>query len=353
MDSTPEQRGERSQRVELREADEENFDSVATVGHALRSARLARGDDVATVSRALRIRRDHIEAIEDGRLEALPGRAYAVGFVKSYARYLGLDAAACAERYKREMAGRSDAAPQIGPPPPELASSRMPSGWTIMAVLVVGVVLYGGWHLARTADVLTSQAVAPVPPRLVAPPSGSAAAPRPSHLRQAPLSASTPAPVANSPTPAAVASTAAVPAAVAGAHTPTAASTSKEPALAPPRQPAASDSAANGQPTQPQGLAYGAKNVNSRVVLHVRSDTHLLVQGPDGTVYINRILHPGDSYRVPDVVGLSLTAQDGGAVSLELDGQNMGAVGKAGAMADALSLDPQAIVDRAHGTNPG
>jgi cytoskeleton protein RodZ len=83
--------------------------------------------------------------------------------------------------------------------------------------------------------------------------------------------------------------------------------------------------------------------------LRVRALTRVLVQDADGTVFINRLLHPGDSYRVPDRVGLSLTTEDGGSVSLELDGQVMGAAGGAGKAAQGLSLDPQAIVDHYSG----
>ena len=72
----------------------------------------------------------------------------------------------------------------------------------------------------------------------------------------------------------------------------------------------------------------------------------MLVQGFHGRVYINRLLHPGDVYRVPNMVGLSLTTPDGGAVSLEVDGQDMGAAGRAGQITEALSLDPRAIADR-------
>ena len=61
-------------------------------GQDLRAARLRRGDDLATVSRALKIRKDHLEAVEEDRLGGLPGKTYAIGFVRSYAGYLGLDA---------------------------------------------------------------------------------------------------------------------------------------------------------------------------------------------------------------------------------------------------------------------
>jgi cytoskeleton protein RodZ len=341
---TPDQRGERGRRIDSREPADERGAPEATVGQALRSARLARGDDIATVSRALRIRRDHLEAIEDERLEALPGRAYAVGFVRSYAKYLGLDAAACVERFKSETAGRPDATPQIGPPPPDLGGGRMPSGWTAMAILVVGVVLYGGWHLARSADFFSSQPVAPVPARLATP--GDPAQVSHPPPRSAVSAASTVA-------LARIAGSGGVKVAAEGAPMTAAGAPGGASSLSADGQPAARDASPDGQSARLPGQVYGANNTDSRVILHVSTATHVLVQGPGGRVYINRILHPGDTYRVPDIVGLSLTAQDGGAVSVELDGQNLGAAGRAGQMADALSLDPQAIVDRAHGGNPG
>ena len=61
------------------------------VGALMRSAREGLGDDLADVSRMLRIRLPHLQAIEDGRFEDLPGPAYAVGFVRTYAEHLGLD----------------------------------------------------------------------------------------------------------------------------------------------------------------------------------------------------------------------------------------------------------------------
>jgi cytoskeleton protein RodZ len=98
----------------------------------------------------------------------------------------------------------------------------------------------------------------------------------------------------------------------------------------------------------PQGHPYGLQNGNARVILRATGVTHVLVMGPDHTVFINRVLQPGDSYRVPDVVGATLTTPDGGAVQVELDGQSMGLAGKQSQMTEALSLDPQSIVDRSN-----
>ena len=54
------------------------------------------------VAATLRIRLPFLEAIEDGRVADLPGNAYAVGFLRTYASSLGLDAAEVARRFRAE-----------------------------------------------------------------------------------------------------------------------------------------------------------------------------------------------------------------------------------------------------------
>ena len=98
----------------------------------------------------------------------------------------------------------------------------------------------------------------------------------------------------------------------------------------------------------PAGTVYGQQNHNARVVLRIHVATRILVQGPDGIVYMNRTLNPGDTYQVPNKVGVTLTTTNAGAVEVDLDGQSMGYAGKGAGVAGAISLDPQSIVDRSN-----
>src|SRR5471030_3161980 len=95
-------------RIHLREISGDSESPLETVGQDLRAARLRRGDDLATVSRSLKIRKDHLEAVEEDHFNDLPGRTYAIGFVRSYSHYLGLDVTKTVERYKQEISGRHD-----------------------------------------------------------------------------------------------------------------------------------------------------------------------------------------------------------------------------------------------------
>ncbi|GAB4532082.1 MAG: helix-turn-helix domain-containing protein [Parvularculaceae bacterium] len=73
-----------------------------SVGAELRLARLKSDRSLEEVASRTRIKEAHLRAIEDMNVEALPGRAYALGFVRSYANFLGMDAQAVLERFKAE-----------------------------------------------------------------------------------------------------------------------------------------------------------------------------------------------------------------------------------------------------------
>ena len=60
------------------------------IGRALREARLARGETLAGAAAWLRIREDYLAALERGAFDAMPGRPYLVGFLRSYGDHLGL-----------------------------------------------------------------------------------------------------------------------------------------------------------------------------------------------------------------------------------------------------------------------
>lgn len=281
--------------LQLREISGEAVPANGSVGEDLRNARLQRGDELSQVSQALRISKVYLEALETDRPAKLPGRTYAIGFTRAYANYLGLDAASLVARYKLATTGLAEGAPQIGSAP-ELDRPRFAIGWPLPALLLTVLLGYGVYETSRPSTPAATK------------PAGSAV---PQRAR----------------------SNGAI------AATQVAAALSR-------RQPAALPPSISDPAAMPAGQVFGMQNHGSRVVLHARGLTHVLIEGPGGKVYINRLLHPGDVYRVPNLVGLSLTTPNGDAVSVELDGRDMGAAGGSGHITEALSLDPPAIVDR-------
>ena len=122
--------------------DDRNEDGVAAL---LRRRREELERDIDTVARQLRIRAIYIRAIEEGRLQDLPGTAYAVGFVRAYADYLGLDGNSIVSDYRDELARRSRQNQLIWPVD-QVEHKHFPSGIILVVSLILAVVLYGGWY---------------------------------------------------------------------------------------------------------------------------------------------------------------------------------------------------------------
>lgn len=86
-------------RMRAAELDPEGFPDA---GVHLRGVREAAGLSLDDVAARTHIKASYLKAIEDLEIDALPTRAFAVGFVKTYAEALGLDPDAVAMRFKAE-----------------------------------------------------------------------------------------------------------------------------------------------------------------------------------------------------------------------------------------------------------
>ncbi|MEC9453532.1 MAG: helix-turn-helix transcriptional regulator, partial [Pseudomonadota bacterium] len=86
----------------LREVGDRSAEDGPSLCVDLRRARMTAGYELADIATALRIRLLHLEALEEGRFEDLPGSAYAAGFLRSYCEFLGLQSNEMVERLKRE-----------------------------------------------------------------------------------------------------------------------------------------------------------------------------------------------------------------------------------------------------------
>nr|WP_051341302.1 helix-turn-helix domain-containing protein [Azospirillum halopraeferens] len=137
----------------------------AGVGTTLREARQRRGVELRDVAETLRIRHVYLLAIEEGRYGDLPGTAYAAGFLRSYAEYLGIDADSIVRRFKEEMAGRARKQELYFPTP--VPEERVPGGAVLLGALVLAGVVYGGWYYLSATDRSMVDLVPALPDRLV------------------------------------------------------------------------------------------------------------------------------------------------------------------------------------------
>ena len=72
------------------------------IGDTLREERERQNLSIKDIEKGTSIRALYIEAIEKGEFDKLPGNAYTKGFIRNYANFLKLDAAACVRQYNEE-----------------------------------------------------------------------------------------------------------------------------------------------------------------------------------------------------------------------------------------------------------
>lgn len=73
------------------------------IGQRFKDTRIKKGFSLEDVSQSTKIRTSFLSAIENGEYEKLPSVAYATGFVRNYARFLGLSEKASLALFRREF----------------------------------------------------------------------------------------------------------------------------------------------------------------------------------------------------------------------------------------------------------
>ena len=150
----------------LREVSADGTIISGDVAAELYAARLRRGVDLRDVSLDLRIHADHLLAIEEGRFSDLPGPAYVIGFLRSYAAYLDLDANDLVRRFKAETT-EFDARLDLNSLEP-YDEGGVPTGALIALALVLAAGAYGGWYYVANLDNVAIERVPQVPERMIA-----------------------------------------------------------------------------------------------------------------------------------------------------------------------------------------
>ena len=125
-------------------------DSFEAIGAELAGARIAQGMQIAEVAQLLRISKHYLKDIEAGSFDQLPGPTYVSGYLRSYARVVGLDAVALTNRYRELLNGETAAIHYKFP-----VDSQHPqrSGAMVASIIVMfAIVGYGGWYAMGKPD---------------------------------------------------------------------------------------------------------------------------------------------------------------------------------------------------------
>jgi cytoskeletal protein RodZ len=149
-------------------------------GEHLRRERELRGVTLEEIAAATRISPRFLEALENERWDQLPGGAFNRGFIRSVARFLGLDEENMVAEYALETKGLNQSAAS-----PDPYSQGMPRDWrpAIAAGVVLLIVIFAAafaiHHYRAKARARAEQQVqaAPAPATPLAPPVGQPTTP--------------------------------------------------------------------------------------------------------------------------------------------------------------------------------
>jgi cytoskeleton protein RodZ len=273
-----------------------------SAGEVLRRQREALGLDLDDVAAVLRVKPRYLAGLEAGRPDELPGPSYALGFMRTYADYLGLNPDEVLRRFKKGSPPLA-AKPHLSFPI-ALDDRAMPGGGALVTAAILAVCGYGVWYFLSTGTVSRVERVAPVPAELLL----HTVASQPKEAAAAPPSSG------NTPS-----STYPI-----GAGADTASS-----AVAPP----ATGSASISSPAQ----------ISAGIIVHATADSWIEIRDARRSVLVARVLKAGESYRVPDQPGLSMRTGNAGGIEITCGGNPVPSIGRTGMVRRDIALDPQAL----------
>ena len=313
---------------------------LTEIGAMLRRRREEVGRDLATISAITHIRTHYLKAIEDGRRKDLPGTAYMIGYIRTYANYLGLDGNRLISDYHADLAGQHRwVDTRADPVEPAMSQFQISPAVALAGLLILGVAGYVGWgYLTAPKEAPAETAAVETQPPLTSPETEPAATPAPASTNQSPTGAEASAPVDRPPATAAVPSEPSVPeqAAVPAAEDqvpPEAdiASTGDEPVV-------------EESPPQPEAAA-GPDATAGKIVVRARLESWIQVTNAKNEIVFSRVLRAGETYTVPDEQGLMFTTGNAGGVDILVDGRKLKSLGTVGLVKRDIPLDAKKLVD--------
>ena len=287
-------------------------------GVELREARERLAWSLQDVSGQLRIRQTYLDALEQGQLNPIPANAYALGFLRTYATALGLNAEETVRRFRAEAAEMS-AKTHLSFPAP-VPERGLPAGAIMLMSAVLAVGIYVGWYRLSGEGKLPAETAIAVPERLASLAEQAIPATKPHPAQTNSLTAQGPV-LTLEPQP-------------------------SVPSISP------SSAAAAPVSAQTASMMQSALPDQTRIVLRANADSWIQVRDRAGTVLLNRVLKPGETWPVPPKTSLLMTTGNAGGSELLVDGVVTASLGQSGMVRRDLALDPDGIKEGKLGVQP-
>ena len=270
-----------------------------SVGEILRRSRIHYSLSLADVERELHIKPPQIEAIEGDHFERLPGKVYAVGFIRSYAEYLGLDADKMVRLFK--VQGKTQTEDPTLSFPVCASESKLPSAWVVIAstLALIGVLI--AWNINTSGVIsapettsITQTTIPDVPERLQNAGQGGTLMKPETTLKAKPRSSNV----------------------------------------------------AYGPYLSDKIKTVPATASAEGIRVHVIQNSWVEIRGANRKTLVSRVLKAGEQYLIPKKPGLTITIGNAGGVRLSIDGQDLAPIGRAGQVVRKLPLDATYLTEK-------
>ncbi len=292
------------------------------------------------VARDLHIQKRYLEAVERADFKSLPGEVYAFGYIRSYARYLGLDAEQALQMFKAQAHALTHR-PRMQFPEPSL-EGRLPGGAIILVASALVVMIYAGWYYTSISDPAVIEPVAqvdeaePDADEVAAADAGAAIAAVPVGEEDADPDSeySLAGPAITGEGDVSLAAAAPVPDQEAAVAEPT------------PLLPVLRSVDRIAREPGPASPAVSDTPAPARVEIMASADSWVHVKEFDTTLVMSRVLRSGETYRVPDRAGLTLSTTNAGGITVVVDGHRLPSLGAPGDVVRDIDLDPETLAGR-------
>lgn len=141
------------------------------IGTMLHDVRIKKKLAIEDISKALRIKVNYLTAIEESDYDNIPAAPYGIGFIRSYATYLGLNSSRIVQIFKEETKQENSTVTQAKPlitenseteTPEAVESSDAPSQKYILTGTIMLLLVYAVWQLSvskETAVDMTTETI--------------------------------------------------------------------------------------------------------------------------------------------------------------------------------------------------
>lgn len=127
---------------DLKTEKKEKASKITKIGAMLKEMRQQKGLKISDVARKLCIRKCYLESIEESNYNDIPAFPYGNGFIRSYANFLGLNGDNIVELYKEETTSFKQKDMNVFEPQPE---ATMPNIQHLVISLLAIALIYAGW----------------------------------------------------------------------------------------------------------------------------------------------------------------------------------------------------------------